>query len=286
MTHQDRTIIFIHGIGGKPPKDPYLREWIAALRHSLWLDIPDDAFRMAYWADLRALPSAGETQRELIRALPAAQRAALLGTKSEKKAALRPQEKALFGARRGLASLGRRLLRRAAVVAEPLIRQFLDRFVNDVHGYFYEEGKRQQISEVLKIELQSASDAGKRITLVAHSMGTVIALDVLKDLQVPIEAFVTMGSPLGSEFIQDKLGSPSYPPHVRRWLNVFDGTDPVTLPDQRLWNDYTLKGARLIVDKTVRENFSPQGARDPHHWFGYLSSQEVGDFISHFWIAP
>ena len=286
MTHQDRTIIFIHGIGGKPPREPYLREWIAALRHSLWVDIPDDAFRMAYWADLRALPAAGETQRELIRALPAVQRAALLATKSEKKALLSPREKALFGARRGLVGLARRLLRRAAVVAEPLIRQFLDRFVDDLYGYFYEEGKRHEISEVLTTELLSASDAGRRIALIAHSMGTVIALDVLNRLDLPIDAFVTMGSPLGSDYIQHKLGSPSYPPHVRRWLNVFDGTDPVTLPDQRLWNDYTLDGARLIVDKMVRENFSPQGDRDPHHWFGYLTSQEVGDFISHFWIAP
>ena len=286
MTHQDRTIIFIHGIGGKLPKQPYLREWIAALRHSLWVDIPDDAFRMAYWADLRALPAAGETQRELIRALPAVQRAALLATKSEKKAVLSPREKALFGARRGLVGLARRLLRRAAVVAEPLIRQFLDRFVDDLYGYFYEEGKRHEISEVLTTELLSASDAGRRIALIAHSMGTVIALDVLNRLDLPIDAFVTMGSPLGSDYIQHKLSSPSYPPHVRRWLNVFDGTDPVTLPDQRLWNDYTLDGARLIVDKMVRENFSPQGDRDPHHWFGYLTSQEVGDFISHFWIAP
>lgn len=286
MTHQDRTIIFIHGIGGKLPKQPYLREWIAALRHSLWVDIPDDAFRMAYWADLRALPAAGETQRELIRALPAVQRAALLATKSEKKAVLSPREKALFGARRGVVGLARRLLRRAAVVAEPLIRQFLDRFVDDLYGYFYEEGKRHEISEVLTTELLSASDAGRRIALIAHSMGTVIALDVLNRLDLPIDAFVTMGSPLGSDYIQHKLSSPSYPPHVRRWLNVFDGTDPVTLPDQRLWNDYTLDGARLIVDKMVRENFSPQGDRDPHHWFGYLTSQEVGDFISHFWIAP
>lgn len=286
MIQHDRAIIFIHGLGGKPPRDPYLREWIAALRHSLWVDIPDDAFRMAYWADLRGLPATVETQREVVRALSPVQRAALLGTKSEMKAALPLQDKAVFGARGGLAGLGRRLRRRAVEVAEPLIRQFLDRFVNDVHGYFYEEGKRQQISEVLRTELQSASDAGKRIALISHSMGTVIALDVLKDLQVPIEAFVTMGSPLGSGFIRDKLGSPSYPPHVRRWLNVFDGTDVVTLPDQRLWDDYTLDGARLIVDKMVRENFSPQGDRDPHHWFGYLNSQEVGDFIGHFWIAP
>jgi pimeloyl-ACP methyl ester carboxylesterase len=286
MTHQGRIIIFIHGIGGKPRKETYLREWIDALRHSLWVDIPDDAFRLAYWADLRALPASGDTEREVVRALSPVQRAALVGTKSGKKAALPVQEKAVFAARGGLAGLLRRLLRRSVEVAEPLIRQFLDRFVDDVHGYFYEEGKRQQISQVLETELQSASDAGKRIALIAHSMGTVIALDVLKDRQVTIEAFVTMGSPLGSQFIQQKLGTASYPPGVRRWLNVFDGTDIVTLPDQHLWNDYTLKGARLVVDRMVRENFSPKGDRDPHHWFGYLSSQEVGDFVSHFWIAP
>lgn len=284
---QQRCVIFIHGIGGKPEPEPYLREWIEALRHSLWVDIPDEAFSMAYWAHLRAGASALPTERKVVRALSPVQRAGLVRSGSGKAAALSPADRAVSGARGRAAGLVGRLVRRAEEVAEPLVRQFLDRYVDDLHGYLYVEGKGEAIRQVLLDELTRASSEGKRIALVAHSLGTVVALDVLgRHPGVSVECLVTMGSPLGSQFIQEKLGFPGYPPNVRRWLNVFDGMDILTLPDQEISNDITLRGARLITDRMIRSNYSREGVRDPHHWFGYLSCQEVGDFVSHFWIAP
>jgi hypothetical protein len=98
-----------------------------------------------------------------------------------------------------------------------------------------------------------------------------------------------MGSPLGLTAVQIDLtgqGHPPFPPNVHRWLNVFDGIDAVTLPDQRLANDFTDNNMGRIVDRMIRANMSPDGKRDPHHWYGYLSSEEVGDAVSKFWIDP
>jgi hypothetical protein len=100
-----------------------------------------------------------------------------------------------------------------------------------------------------------------------------------------------MGSPLGLDPIRHELRRLSatnsgFPTNVHRWLNSFDSPNPVTLPDQPLADAHTLKGARLVIDRVIRGNYSREGKRDPHHWFGYLTCPEVGDALSQFLIAP
>ena len=91
-----------------------------------------------------------------------------------------------------------------------------------------------------------------------------------------------MGSPLGLEWIKDKLGQPHFPARVTRWLNVFDRADPVSF-DQDLADDYKKDGREAIEDRQVRDNLSDKGKRDPHHWHGYLSSDEVASALEAFW---
>ena len=64
-------------------------------------------------------------------------------------------------------------------------------------------------------------------SFVSHSQGTMIAYDVLRemsDLDVPL--FVTVGSPLGIQEVQDRLRKftkqkhLAVPPCVKRWINV------------------------------------------------------------------
>ncbi len=80
------------------------------------------------------------------------------------------------------------------------------------------------------------------------------------------------------------MGAPGFPEHVGRWLNVYDRTDPVSLADQRLADDYKGNG-KLVRDSRVRDNYSDKGERDPHHWHGYLSSAEVASSVEAFWAA-
>ena len=163
--------------------------------------------------------------------------------------------------------------------------QLMKVFARDVYLYFYSDlgaAIRQRLIE----ELEAAARAGSRIAVVSHSMGAVIAYDVLGQVSVNVELLVTMGSPLGLPPVRDELKGSAFPASVHRWLNVFDGLDKVTLPVQEIGGIYTRNGAHLIIDRMIRENYSPEGRRDPHHWFGYLTSPEVGDALSQFLIAP
>ncbi|MFQ6019623.1 MAG: hypothetical protein ACE5KW_02590 [Dehalococcoidia bacterium] len=229
----DRRVIFVHGMGPKPPRARHRQEWLDGLRHSLWAPLPDETATMAYWADLRS--------RRPLR----------------------------FRIRAGLLNVFRSRLMKA--------------FARDFYLYFHTNlGK--DIRQQLQKELRAA--AGKRIAILSHSMGAVIAYDVLIRSPVKVELLITMGSPLGLPPIHRELKRAAFPSGLHRWLNTFDGMDPVTLPVQEIGGIYTRDGAHLVIDRMIRENHSPKGKRDAHHWFGYLTCQEVGDALSQFLIAP
>jgi hypothetical protein len=66
-----RRIIFVHGMGRKPPKHRHLQQWQLALRHSLWTELPDETTSMACSADLRNQRTVPHTpgNRRVIKAL-------------------------------------------------------------------------------------------------------------------------------------------------------------------------------------------------------------------------
>ncbi len=287
----EKRIIFIHGLQGPgaeplPPKEDCLQRWRDALRKSLWVDIPDEASCVAYWADLRGRV---DFEQPKVRADWARLRRRLRGP--EARFAYRP-DKLFIWARalivKFLFDQYCRLVRKLG----PLLSRIEQQWLEDYYLYF--NVARDEIRGRLEAELDAAAQEGQRVAIVAHSMGTVIALDALykkegtKGAKCDVDLFVTMGSPLGLTAVQlDLTGQahPHFPSNVRRWLNVFDGIDTATLPDRRLANDFTDHGMARIVDRMIRSNVGPDGKRDPHHWFGYLSCDEVGDAVSKFWIA-
>ena len=278
-----KRIIFIHGLGPQPPKQQYLRQWRDALRLSLWANIPHQASCMAYWADLRGQVNFRDPK---VRAEVARLRKRLW--RLEERFAYHPDKALrLLRARtvQFLFDLYCRLLRRG----DPLLSQIERQWLNDYYRYVHSNAVQAKIRRRLEAELDAAAQEGQRVAIVAHSMGTVIAYDALaKNPEYVVDLLVTMGSPLGFTAVQidlTKQAHPPFPPNVSQWLNVFDGIDVVTLPDQRLANDFT-NGKPRIADRMIRSNTDRDGKRDPHHWHGYLSCDEVGDAVSKFWIAP
>lgn len=260
-------IILLHGIGDKPPKKKYMTHWVDALRQSAG-KLPMSIFRMAYWADLRTDVDEG-IHKQVTRALSPVQRSLLVSMKSAHARHLPWWQKMWYTIKHAVLD-----------AADPLVKQFMERTVEDVGLYFYEAGKRQAIAARLVEELNRATVEKRPVCLISHSMGTVIALDVLRDWPYKVELFVTMGSPLGSAWIQHKLFHPEFPDCVDRWVNVFDREDPVTLPDQRLSNDFP---DGTVEEHKVRDNYSIDGLRNPHSWYGYLSTKEVGKAVREFW---
>jgi hypothetical protein len=94
-------------------------------------------------------------------------------------------------------------------------------------------------------------------------MGTVIAYDCLKRVTdcAAVDGFITLGSPLGLDEIQDKL-QPGWTradgfPHERvagDWVNLFDRLDPVCGFDPVLASDYRKGGQSAVEDIAVQND--------------------------------
>ena len=85
--------------------------------------------------------------------------------------------------------------------------------------------------------------------LIAHSMGSVIAFEALRQTShddgpvVAVDLLLTMGSPLGQRYIQkrleghDKTGILRWPNNIRRWINLTAVGD-LTAIDPILGDDF------------------------------------------------
>jgi hypothetical protein len=136
----------------------------------------------------------------------------------------------------------------------------------------------------------------KEIMLIAHSMGSIIAYDVLTQT-IPnlfIDTFVTIGSPLGLPIVVSKIISEQKkklhksksiktPENVRRaWYNFSDLEDKVAI-DYSLAGDYEVNSRNIgVKDKIVYNNYEVNGERNPHKAYGYLRTSEIAEMITDF----
>ncbi|WP_225878632.1 trypsin-like serine peptidase [Spongiactinospora rosea] len=110
----------------------------------------------------------------------------------------------------------------------------LDRLViagifGDVAAYLDDRRIREAVLECV---LQAMPQDG-RLVLVSHSLGTVVAMDLLTRLgpDAGVELLVTAGSPLGMDAVYRRLlaGGPGRPDRVARWVNTWCPLDPVAI---------------------------------------------------------
>lgn len=128
---------------------------------------------------------------------------------------------------------GQRLLSEVRGFSVDLIGDVTIALKNDATAATIRRGLRDRILEIF--------DKGHPLYLVAHSLGSVYALDVVNELMRdralfdrnsrktwPIQALVTLGSPLGlSMFRRNKVEKLGRGRHFFRWLNYWARTDPV-----------------------------------------------------------
>jgi V8-like Glu-specific endopeptidase len=108
----------------------------------------------------------------------------------------------------------------------------------DVAAYL---GRRQVREGVLAAVAESVPDSGP-VALVSHSLGTVVAMDLIHSLDnLDVALLVTAGSPLGMDAVHRKLldGNLRRPARVRRWVNAWCAADPVAIgcPLRPVWGD-------------------------------------------------
>ena len=298
-------ITFIHGIANKPEKEALLAVWQSALSQSarpIDLAASGVSCEMVYWADvLYEAPLADDAGLEMV---------ALENNEVElPQPAIIPQDNteaawiAAMEQQLGLNEGGEGIGAPEGTLSNELERiplpdfakdAFLKRFLRDVHHYLFNvsfsprPGERYFVQDEIRKRFVSAVTRGSAAQgphlVVSHSMGTVIAYDCLK--RVPecpvVDAFITMGSPLGIDEVQDKL-RPEWTqddgfPSARvsgKWINYFDRIDPVSRLDPYLASDYR-RDAEMIVEDVAQRN----GGWWTHDVARYLSGREVSASIA------
>lgn len=180
----------------------------------------------------------------------------------------------------------------------------LENKLKDLAFYYDEDRKILDRSEpqeqvcarkVLRDELKTLlhNHSGKQIMLIAHSMGSIIAYDVLRDMErerekVEIEHFVTIGSPLGLPHVKAKIlkerrvvRTPTVV--TGTWANYADRRDPVAI-DTHLRDDFEPNRRRIMVKDDLIDNTYESPSKKPnyHKSYGYLRAPELSDHIRKF----
>ncbi|MEV0374701.1 hypothetical protein AB0I10_33785 [Streptomyces sp. NPDC050636] len=135
----------------------------------------------------------------------------------------------------------------------------------DVHAYFF-GGAGPAIRDVVKESLEGLD--GAPVVVVGHSLGTIVAYEVLAEQGRDVELLVTVGSPLAITEVQDHLARPpAVPTGVLAWRNASDLRDLVAL-------DHTLRPEYAPQDR-VTDLLVSNDSRNHHGITQYLSNQQV-----------
>jgi hypothetical protein len=145
---------------------------------------------------------------------------------------------------------------------------------HDVYQYLRQTG----ISIKIDREVMKAFKSGAETVLVSHSLGTVVAYNVLRKLEagVTVNQLVTLGSPLAISAIKTGLAPLSWPKPVGQWMNARDPHDVVALfPLVPPRFSVSAPGGKSIVDKSDVSNSKD----DPHSIHDYLNDPFVAKCI-------
>jgi len=301
-------IVGIHGLANKPAKDILADWWEKSIREGLakncGLRDADLEFQMVYWADLLyKYPQHQDVALNFD---------SLYNGQPYTQASTGPLTPHTQGWRRRLRSI---LFGFAESTFEAIRRRLhlnlLDdwalgkiKLLRDLAFYYDEDrrihdrdGQPRQARRVLMDELQITllRLEGRRIFVIAHSMGSIIAYDVLRDIgrnhpAFAVADFVTIGSPLGLPTVKANIHReresyarvPVRTPTIvsERWVNYADPDDPIAI-DSRLRDDYRPndRGIRVRDVPTFNSYLTPDGGRKPHKSYGYLRTPEFSAHI-------
>ena len=278
-------VIGIHGLKNKPAKDLLARWWAMSLQEGLQRNhglAAPLAFELVYWADIQypAPILEAEIDNPYITADGQGPLLRYGGSARDKVRTIAGK----WGGR--TIDKGKDLIGLSEHVDHLLGIAF-----DDLRDYYRLPDVRNRVRDRLARALQRHED--KRVCLIAHSMGSIIAYDVLRMLeQRPpgIDHFVTIGSPLGlpivTQHVREEFSNTIVPRQVRQWTNLADPGDKVAL-DCSLSDDYrpTPGGIRVQDDLVHNGYVDRAGKNDQHNGYGYLRSPELSDVVRGFLAA-
>lgn len=107
----------------------------------------------------------------------------------------------------------------------------MEEYVNDIISYFLARDSRLEIQLRLKAILKANPDA----IILAHSLGSVVAYETLKNFNLKAHTLFTFGSPLSKRLVQKFLQvTDTSRPQLENWFNIWSLLDPVSGKIQKL----------------------------------------------------
>ena len=294
-------VIGIHGLGNKPPKELLSKWWKEALLEGQRKNnqsVKDFDFELVYWADILHKnpldPNKTDKENPLYINEPYTPE-----NKSINRKEMGFREKALDY----LEKYSKKILVNGVLSLniQSLTELFIHRHLRDLEEYYSNsytsiKNKKQLVREVIIERLIETlkKHRKKRIFLIAHSMGSIIAYDVLKyySPEIKIEILVTVGSPLGQEYVIKKIEAESItrkgeafmvPKNIRiGWYNFADKEDQVAI-NHNLSKIYKENSRKIRVnDILVHNNYKISETRNPHKSYGYLRTPEFSIVLNSF----
>lgn len=287
-----RQLVFVHGRAQEHKDAVSLKgEWVAAFRKglsksNLSLPIEEEDIRFPYY---------GQTLFDLNEHVPPEQVAEVIvrGADADRVRhdfilSVLEEVRSQYGITEGqLAEVaGGEVVTRGPLNWEWLqgILQAVDRFVpgasgasiaiatNDVYQYLKNAGIRDSIDEGVR----KAIKPGVQTVMVSHSLGTVVAYNLLRREETAlgwsVPLLVTLGSPLAVTAIKRSLMPIKHPQCVSRWYNAMDERDVVAL--------YPLFKPRFDIDPAIENNTSVRNDTENRHGIsGYLGDKDVAKRI-------
>lgn len=319
----NKRVIMIHGLASKPPEKDVHELWSRALLENVRvLDVAlaravegsPGVLQHAYWAN--EVPHHIEDDAGYVRKL---------GVQVDEVIAERRKLKDKFhvGAKEKVGAFFKsRALDLVSVFTNALtIKDDVARgFLREVELYTNDQYIADAVRAPLETALREAWREDREVALIAHSMGSFIAYDVLwrfSHRNVPgfrefrrkrVKLFVTIGSPLGDNVIRALLfahhhkkgGRRAYPTNLDAWHNYACLGD-VVAHDSEFEDDFFAPMAaeklfprrRKSVTIDYRNLHNPfevvthagnrkKSKRNPHKSYGYLVQPRLGSWIKDF----
>ena len=298
MNGGERTILYIPGIKPKPPASVHRENLWRCLHEGLRRASPNvaaelaadpDCLQIAPWPHLfypaPSDPRPDEPGLERLLSLPG------------------PEARDLEEARhwhKSVQRFGYLLTDAFPFLIDWILNPGIKEAMHDSLIYLRNEGGiASRVREFVRGALRDAWGEGRRVLVIAHSMGSVIAFDVLWELSrqqhspLRVDTFMSLASPLGLNFMRHRLlgrhasGAECYPDNIRRWHNLAAVGDLIPL-QQRMAKDYRqmleLGLVEEIVDEVDLQNYfrGPHGL-NVHKCYGYMINPQVAAGIARWW---
>jgi pimeloyl-ACP methyl ester carboxylesterase len=296
-------IIGIHGLGNKPPKALLEKWWTLSMTEGLKSNNYNPVlseFKLVYWADIvhdKPLDQSEKNKESPLyldeKYLPSSE----LGVRENHNT--RKKVIDFLGHQLNRIFLNDDLSLNYSFITDAIVKKYF----KDLEIY-YAENCTEKDSEICKAKdlirkrLLTILEEHKNdnIMLIGHSMGSIIAFDVLTFIapHIRINTFITMGSPLGLPIVISKIASEQKqklsdinsmitPPNIlNAWKNYSDILDKVAF-DYKLSENFSENTSGIRpADFLVVNNYKMNGIPNPHKSYGYLRTPEFSKILNEF----